>query len=83
MNQLYQATDAMESSLPSIKHETSFKIRLNIIIVRIVREQEKEGEREREHVYLSFSSPVSDRVQTTEDNEKQILQGEGKEGELG
>lgn len=79
MNQLYQATDAMESSLPRIKHETSFKIRQKIIIVRIVREQEKE----RENVYLSFSSPVSDRVQTTEDNEKQILQGEGKEGELG
>lgn len=59
----------------------SFKIKTQIIIVRIVREQEKEGERE--HVYLSFSSPVSDRVQTTEDNEKQILQGEGKEGELG
>jgi len=70
----------MESSLLSIKLETSFKIRQKIIIVRIVRKQ-KEGERE--NVYLSFSSPVSDRVQTTEDNEKQILQGEGKEGELG
>lgn len=33
-------------SLPSIKHETSFKIKTKIIIVRIVREQEKEGERE-------------------------------------
>jgi len=70
----------MESSLLSIKLETSFKIRQKIIIVRIVRKQ-KEGERE--NVYLSVSSPVSDRVQTTEDNEKQILQGEGKEGELG
>lgn len=71
----------MESSLVlSIKLETSFKIRQKIIIVRIVRKQ-KEGERE--HVYLSFSSPVSDRVQTTEDNEKQILQGEEEEGELG
>ncbi len=50
MNKLYQAVDAMESSLPSIKHETSFKIRQNIIIVRIVREQEKEGERE--HVFI-------------------------------
>lgn len=78
MNQLYQATDATERSLPSIKSETSFKIRQKIIIVRIVREQEKDGEGE--HVYLSFSSPVSDRVQTTVDNEKQILQGEGELG---
>ncbi len=31
-------------------------------------------------VYLSFSSPDSDREQTTEDNEKQIFGGEEGEG---
>lgn len=43
-------------SLPSIKHETSFKIKTKIIIVRIVREQEKEGERERACLFKFFIS---------------------------
>lgn len=37
---------------------------------------EAERAKERECVYLSFSSPDSDREQTTEDNEKQIFGGE-------
>ena len=50
--------------------------------------EEEEGgirswrEPERESVYLSSSSPDSDREQTTEDNEKQIFgREEGEEGE--
>lgn len=38
------------------------------------------GETKSECVYLSFSSPDSDREQTTEDNEKQIF-GEEEGGE--
>lgn len=37
------------------------------------------GETKSECVYLSFSSPDSDREQTTEDNEKQIFGGEEEE----
>lgn len=38
------------------------------------------GETKSECVYLSISSPDSDREQTTEDNEKQIFGGEEEEG---
>lgn len=55
-----------------------------MMIVRTGGGGEREGgggiEGRREHVYLSFSSPVSDRVQTTENNEKQILQGRERGG---
>ena len=40
--------------------------------IRSWTEAERAGERERESVYLSSSSPDSDREQTAEDNEKQI-----------
>lgn len=38
------------------------------------------GETKKESVYLSFSSPDSDREQTAEDNEKQIFGREEEEG---
>lgn len=44
------------------------------------KELDRGGESQRECVYLSFSSPDSDREQTTEDNEKQIFGGEEGEG---
>lgn len=44
------------------------------------RGERAEAERDRESVYLSFSSPDSDREQTAEDNEKQICGREEEEG---